>query len=203
MAQITPFGETTGLGRIFEGVLPELRERGLLADPEKASEKLSEIFGVPTGTTPSETIGLAASERIAGPSIFEQLDLINRAQELTTFPGFEQRTPEQEALIQELIGITGGATAVRGLGAPTAGAIASQIAPTLAGFRQQNIMNQLAALQGLTGAAGIGATERIGGIQSLLDLFGLSLPTPVIETGGEDSTFSDITSLLTTFAGLF
>jgi hypothetical protein len=134
--------------------------------------------------TQAETLGLAAAEQIAAPSIFEQLDLVNRAKELTTLPGFDKRTTEQEALIQELIGITGGATAVRGLGAPTAGALASQIAPQLQQFRQQEIQNRLAALQGLAGVSAVGAPERLGEIQSLLDLVGLSMPTPIVETGG-------------------
>jgi hypothetical protein len=152
--------------------------------------------------TPAETLGLSAAEQIAAPSIFEQLGIPEFAQRLTQPQGFE-RTPEQEALIQELIGITGGATAVRGLGAPTAGAIASQIAPTLAGFRQQNIQNQLATLMGLTGAAGVGGGERLGEIQSLLDLTGLTMPTPIVETGGRgDSTIRDIASLIGGFGSL-
>jgi hypothetical protein len=194
---IPPPAAPARVGRFFDP-FPELSDIELaqrfgLNPQDRTREQLLEIAArtrpeitqgfISTGPKPSDVLGLATAEQIAAPSIFEQLGIPEFAQRLTQPQGFE-RTSEQEALIQELIGITGGATAVRGLGAPTAGAIASQIAPQLAEFRQQNIQNQLATLLGLTGAAGVGAPERLGEIQSLLDLVGLSMPTPVVETGG-------------------
>lgn len=163
---------------LLEPLLAKSRATGFGRVPQAGVQQLQQ-----GGPTPSDVLGLASAERIAGPSIFDQLGIADFAQRLTQPQGFG-RTTEQDALIQELIGITGGASALRGLGSPTSGAIAQNIAPTLAGFRQQNIQNQLATLLGLTGAAGVGATERLGGISQLLDLTGLTLPTPIVEGGG-------------------
>jgi hypothetical protein len=71
---------------------------------------------------------------------------------------FEPRSMSETNLINSLADLAGGRSAVRGLGAPTAGSVAGAIAPTLVGLRQG---------------------ERGQNIQGLLELIGLAMPQVV------------------------
>lgn len=175
-----------------EGVRTTTKQAG-------TAEELARIFGLAPSPSalrnvlsPSDRLGMAAAQQLGGPSIFEQMGIAGRAQELTQptqLPtGFGGRTESENALLQEIMGLTGGGTAARGLGAPTQGALGSQLAPALMQLRQQDIQNILSQgqlgvqqLGALTGAAGVGGQERLGGIQGILDLAGLSMPTPVVQ----------------------
>lgn len=84
-------------------------------------------------------------------------------------PTFGAQTAAEEGLLSAIQSATQGATAARGLGPATQGALAQALAPTLVGLRQQRVSNLAQAL-GLE-QAGVG--QRVGG---LLQLGGLAMP---------------------------
>ena len=93
-------------------------------------------------------------------------------------PQYGASNPNGSALINSLLDATAGRTATRGLGAPTQGAMASAIAPTLVDLRNQEIQN-------LLGAQGA-ETQRYGmDMQSLLEMIGYAMPQIM---GGQTSS---------------
>lgn len=86
-----------------------------------------------------------------------------------------QRTADENAIIQDLVNISGAGSAARGLGAPTAGGIAQNVAPTLANQRQQRVSN-------LQKALGLQLSSRGQDIQGLLGLGGLVMPQNIVQS---------------------
>lgn len=92
-------------------------------------------------------------------------------------PEFGPTTASEEALLDTISQRTQGASALRGLGPSTPGALAQNLAPALIGLRQQRIGN-------LSGALGQDIGIRGQDIQGLIELAGLAMPQIV---GGQKS----------------
>jgi hypothetical protein len=87
-------------------------------------------------------------------------------------PQFGARTSSEQALLNSLMDTTAARGAVSGLGAPTQSALASAIAPTMVGMRNQDISSML---QG----RGQDTQAYQSQLQALLELTGLAMPQTV------------------------
>lgn len=80
---------------------------------------------------------------------------------------FEPQTASELSILESLIDLTQGQTAVRGLGPATQGSLVQAIAPTLVGFREAEATRGLQRRQqdiaGLLELAGLSAPQVIGG----------------------------------------
>lgn len=90
-------------------------------------------------------------------------------------PNFGPQGTNEQALIDQLISQTQGATAVRGLGPATTGGVARSIAPTLVGLRQNRLSNLLSAGGLSQQQTGLGLQARGQGIQRELGIGQLQL----------------------------
>ena len=115
-----------------------------------------------------------------------------------TNPSFAPQTSSEQALINDLITQTQGASAIRGLGPATGGAVAQNIAPTLVQQRQQRLGN-------LFGGAQLGEQARGTDLRALLEGLGLSAglaqPERIVlgssqQTGGSPGLFSQLGGFL-------
>lgn len=90
-------------------------------------------------------------------------------QQAITNPDFSTNSTSQQNMINSLMDQTAARGSVRGLGSPTSSSLATAIAPTLAGFQQQNVQN-------LMGARQQDLTSRGVDMSSLLELIGYAMP---------------------------
>ncbi len=124
-------------------------------------KELPGIFGA--GEDPSRLA--TAAETLLGP----QAGFLSQLQQELAQPTFGAQTAGEEALLSSIQAATQGATAARGLGPATQGALSQALAPTLVGLRQQRVGNLAQAL----GLEQAGRGQQIGG---LLELAGLAAP---------------------------
>jgi len=138
-----------------------LRLAGLTRSPGEGG--VSTFTRTPTVETPStvletpstvlDAFNLDAFPRIEAPTLapFDSATASRFAQpfdEQLLRGSFGPRTTAEEALVKSIINLTGGQSGKRGLGVPTPGGIAQNIAPTLVALNQQQTENLQNALFG-------------------------------------------------------
>lgn len=151
-----------------------------------------------TSTTSKETTRLGTQEfagifgQEAGAPLAKQLEGIlttplesqfgrQLQQELTT-PTFAPQTESEQTLLQQALSGTQGATAARGLGQATGGALAQTAAPVLQQLREQRVSSlQQAFGQDIASQL----AERGIDIESLSKLSELALPQVLVGQAGE------------------
>ena len=110
----------------------------------------------------------------------EEPDLLGLLRSELTSPNFAPQTSSEQSILSSIMDLTGGRSAARGLGAPTQGALAQSIAPTLVNQRNARVSNLAQALgleQGFRG-------QTLGG---LLELGTLAMPQNVFQPQIEQS----------------
>lgn len=139
---------------------------------EKTELETKQLPGI-FGTAEGRRVGGKLEATALGESIFGQKLL----QELQS-PTFTPQTEAEKNVLQSALSATQGATAARGLGPATGGALAQTAAPVLQGLRQQRV-------SGLQEAFAQDLTRQGIDIQALQQLAELVLPQVIAGQKGE------------------
>jgi hypothetical protein len=141
----------------------------------KSSFQTKSLPGIFEAQGSAKRIGASLEDILSGIQTGGQTQA--QLQQETLRPEFGAQSASEQALLEQIMSLTGGKSAARGLGPATQGALAQDLAPALIGLRESR-------LGGLRGAAGIEQAGQAQAIQGLLELAGLAAPQVV---GGQVS----------------
>ena len=85
---------------------------------------------------------------------------------INTPMSFGPQNSDEQNFLSSIMDQTGGRAAVRGLGAPTGSALASDIAPAMLGFQQQAETARMGTMQGLAELIGLAMPQVVGGTKT-------------------------------------
>lgn len=137
------------------------------------TETFPGLFGTAKGAEVGGQIQGAIGQQGAFQQPFEQAVLS---------PEFGPQTQSENELLNSIMELTQGTSALRGLGPATQGSLAQNLAPALIGLRKQQVGNLGRGVE-----LGQGGQGQI--LQALLQLAGLSMPQIVSGQTGSSSQF--------------